>query len=298
MHPTLLEVQSLGITIASHNACLLLAVVVCFAIGPRWVAALEGLDPGRVFRAMLLLGLAAFAGARLHFVLNQWADFADTPLAALRVWSGGLHAGGGIALLALAVPCVLRWLGLPVGRFADGFVPTVGIGIAIARLGCFLHGCCFGTFCSLPWGVTFPANTYIYQYHADLGVLPPGAERTLPIHPLQLYFAGAGLAITAVALWLHPRKRYDGEVALVSLALFSLSTAAFEFLRADAQPRVYWGPLPQLTWMAFALTAASLAALVAAELAHRRGMVHAQRSTHSAAPKPPLSRRQAPPDIA
>ena len=296
MYPTLLEVPSLGITITSHNACLLLAVVVCFAIGPRWVAALEGLDPRRVFCAMVLLGLAAFAGARLHYVVNQWADFVDQPLAALRVWSGGLHAGGGIALLALAGPLALRWLGLPVGRFADGFVPTVGIGIAIARLGCFLHGCCFGTVCSWPWCVPFPRNTYIYQFHADLGVLPPGAEHTLPIHPLQLYFAAAGLVITAAALWLHPRKRYDGEVALVGLVLFSLSTAAFEFLRADAQPRVYWGPLPQLTWMAFALSAASLVALAGAELAHR-ARVRSQRST-PVTPQPPLSQRQAPPDIA
>ena len=184
MHPTLLEVPSLGITLASYHACLLLAVIVCFAIGPRWVAALEGLDRRRVFRAMLLLGVAVFAGARFHFVLNQWASFADHPVDVLRIWSGGLHAGGGIVLLALAAPLALRWLALPVGRFADGFVPTVGIGIAIARLGCFLHGCCFGTLCAWPWGVSFPRDTYIYQYHADLGVLPPGAAHTLPIHPL------------------------------------------------------------------------------------------------------------------
>src|SRR5262245_9745678 len=102
MYPNLLEVPSLGIRLSSHNACLLLAVGGCFAVGPRWVAALEGIDSRRVFRAMLVLGVAAFAGARLHFVLNQWADFADWPLTALRVWSGGRDGGGGIVVLALA----------------------------------------------------------------------------------------------------------------------------------------------------------------------------------------------------
>jgi phosphatidylglycerol:prolipoprotein diacylglycerol transferase len=245
---------------------------------------------------MLLLGVAAFAGARLHFVLNNMADFADRPLTALRVWSGGLHAGGGIVLLALACPVVLRAFGMPLGRFADGFVPTVGIGIAIARVGCFLHGCCFGTICSWPWCVSFPHDTYIYQYHIDLGVLPPGAERTLPIHPLQLYFVGAGLLITAAALWLHPRKRYDGEVALVALVLFSASTAALEFLRADCQPRVTWGPLPQLTWVAFAMTAAALAALTIAERAHRRAAARSPASTRSVAPTA-MTPSQAPSDI-
>ena len=269
MHPILLDIPSLGITILSYRVCLLLAVLVCWAVGPRWVATLEGLDPWRVFVAMVLLGLAAFAGARMHFVASHWGDFADRPLTALQFWSGGLHAGGGIVSLTLATPFVLRWLGLPLGRFADGFMPTVGLGIAIARVGCFLHGCCFGTICSWPWCLTFPRDTYIYQYHVDLGVLSAGAARTLPIHPLQLYFVAAGLMITATALWIHPRKRYDGEVALVSLVLFSASTAMLEFLRADAQPRLYWGTLPQLTWIALAMTAASCVALAAAEVMHR-----------------------------
>ena len=278
MHPVLIDIPSLGITILSYRVCLLLAVLVCWVVGPRWVAALEGLDPWRVFRAMVWLGVAAFAGARLHFVVTHWADFADRPLAALQFWSGGLHAGGGIVLLAVAAPFVLGRLRLPLGRFADGFAPTVGIGIAIARLGCFLHGCCFGTLCSWPWCLTFPRDTYIYQYHTDLGLLPPGAERTLPIHPLQLYFAAAGLMITAVALWLHPRKRYDGEVALVGLVLFSTSTALLEFLRADAQPRLYWGALPQLTWIALGMSIASLVALAAAELLHRNRRTQSVRS--------------------
>ena len=292
MHPTLLEIESLGITVAAYHACLLLAVIVCFAIGPRWVAALEGLDPRRVFRAMLLIGLAAFAGGRIHFVVNNWPIFADQPLDALRIWSGGLHAGGSIVALALATPLILHWLALPVGRFADGFAPTVGIGIAIARLGCFLHGCCFGALCSWPWGVTFPRDTYIHQYHVDLGLLSAGAARTLPVHPLQLYFAGAGLLITIVALWLRARKRYDGEVALTSLALFAASTAALEFLRADCQPSANWGPLPHLTWVAFAMTAAAVAALASAERAHRRASA-GSRIVRFAAMPPPLTRRPA-----
>jgi len=192
---------------------------------------------------------------------------------------------------------VLGWLRLPLGRFADGFLPTVGVGIAIARVGCFLHGCCFGTLCSWPWCVTFPRDTYIYQYHADLGVLPPGAERTLPIHPLQLYFCAAGLLITAAALWWHPRKRYHGEVALVGLVLFSTSTALLEFLRADAQPRLYWGALPQLTWIALAMSVASLVALAGAELAHRSKRIRSLR-LRGAAPPAPLSPQHAPVDPA
>ena len=97
------------------------------------------------------------------------------------------------------------------------------------------------------------------------------------------------LCVSGEVEWLHPRKRYDGEVALVALVLFSTSAAALEFLRADAQPRVYWGPLPQLMWMALGMSAVSIAALAAAELVHRR-RGRLQRSTRAVAAGPP--RRQ------
>lgn len=270
MHRILIEIARPHFALRSYPALILLAVVVCLWLGP-WVAArLEGLNRRRVLGALTVLGLVVFAGARLHFVLVHWRLFSGQPHAFLTVWAGGLHAGGAIASLALAAPLVLRAFGLPLGKFADGFAPTLGVGIALARLGCFLQGCCFGTLCPWPWGVTFPQDTYIYQFHRDLGVLAPSATRTAPIHPLQLYFAAAGLLITAVALWLHPRKRYDGHVGLVALALFSASSAVLEFFRADYYPRVYWGPLPQLEWVALGLTLASLIALTAAELVSRR----------------------------
>src|SRR5262245_61381016 len=242
MYPTLVDLPSFGVTVASYHACIVLAVAVCFAIGPRWVASLESLDPRRVLGAMLVLAVAAFAGARLHFVLNQWSEFVDRPLAALHVWTGGLHAGGAIVCLALALPATLRWHGLPVGRFADGFAPMVAVGIAIARFGCFLHGCCFGTLCSLPWGIGFPRETFVYHLQVDQGLIPPGAAHALPIHPLPLYFVAAALLTAGAGAWLHRRKRYDGEVALVSVALFSTSSALLESLRADTASRVYWGP--------------------------------------------------------
>lgn len=263
MHPTL-ELPSWGIGMASYQACIALAAIVCFAIGPRWVARLEWLDARRVFLAMLLLAVAAFAGARLHFVLNQWPTFAAAPGTALHVWTGGLHAGGAILLLALALPPVLRWQELPLARFADAFVPTVAVGIAIARFGCFLHGCCFGTPSTLPWAIALPSDTFVYRFHLDRGLIDAGAPHALPIHPLPLYFAAAALMTAAVALWLHRRKRYDGQVALAALALFSISSALLELLRADTESRVYWGPLPQLTWVALAMIAAALAGMVLA----------------------------------
>jgi hypothetical protein len=72
------------------------------------------------------------------------------------------------------------------------------------------------------------------------------------------------------ALALHRRKRYDGQVALATLAGFSLSTAVIECFRADYGASPYWGPLPQLLWTAIAMSVVSVAALARAEAVHRR----------------------------
>ncbi len=264
-----MEIEAIGFVLRSYPTLILLAVVVSLWLGPWWAARLEGLDRTQAFRALLLIGLAVFAGARFHFLLAHWTLFSHRPLQVLQVWSGGIHAGGAIAGLAIFSPIILRRFGIPIGQFADGFAPTLGIGIALARLGCFLQGCCFGTVCRWPWAMRFPKETYIYEYHGSLGLLPAQAAATAPIHPLQLYFAGAGLLITAVALWHHPRKRYDGQVGLVALLLYSASSAVLEFFRADYYPRVYWGPLPQLEWVALGLTVVALTTLTAAEIRQR-----------------------------
>ena len=284
MHPTLIDSGPLGITLPSYYVLLATAVVVCLWIGPQWAEALEGVDRRKTRRALLLLGLFAFGGGRLHYVVNQWHLFADRPFAALEPWSGSLHAGGAITSVALAAPVVFRRCALPIGKVADGIAPAVGIGIAIARFGCFLHGCCFGMPCQWPWCVSFPRVSYIYTYHVSLGLLSEGATRSAAVHPLQLYFAAAGLGITAIALAVRLRKAYDGRAALVALLVYSVSAAVLEFFRADYYPRVYWGPLPQLEWVALAMTLAAAAALGAAELVHRHAWSVSRRTPTLQAP--------------
>jgi len=268
VRPTL-TVPFVHLVVSSQQAFVLAAVLVCIWLGPRWAEKLAGFERRTTRCALLCLGLAAFVGGRAHFVAGQWGMFADRPWRALYIWSGGLHAAGAVVLLAVAVPLVCRWMGLPVARFADAFVPTVGVGIAIARLGCFSYGCCFGTVCRWPWCLSFPRDTYIYEYHTSLGLLPADGASTAPIHPLQLYFAGAGLLLTLIGFRLHRRRRYDGQVTLVILLVYALSAAGLELFRADSAPRVYWGPLPQLEWVALGIAAVSGAALVVAEINHR-----------------------------
>ena len=278
MHPFLFTAPVVHVRVLSAQAMLVLAVVAGLWLVGRLGHSLEGLDTRTTRRAGAWVTIAMLAGARLHFVLNHWYLFADRPLTAFAVWSGGRHAVAGVVCGLLAAPLACRAYGLPARKLADCGSIAVGLGLAITRVGCFLHGCCFGTMCDWPWCMGFPPSSPAYNLQAPLGLLPPGATRSLPVHPLQLYFAAAALLGAAFLRWLEPRKRYDGQVVIVSLVLYSASSAALELLRYDYRGRPYWGALPQLLWVALAAAGASLAALAIAET------IHAWRSRQAASP--------------
>jgi phosphatidylglycerol:prolipoprotein diacylglycerol transferase len=264
VYPELIELQHPHIELRSYAAFIGLAVIVAFAIGPSWAQALEGLDARRIRRTMFGIGAATFLAGHLHYVINAWTFVMD------RVAGGdfapllfkGLHAPGAMLGLVLATCAAARWSGIGIGKFGDALAPTVGIGIAIARIGCFLEGCCYGEPCTWPWCVSFPGGSFAWHRHSFMRLIGLDATVSAPVHPLQLYFAIAGLLMTATALWVHRRKRYDGQVAVASLLVFSATSAALEGLRAPFALRAYWGTLPQLTWVLLAMAAVSLVVLV------------------------------------
>lgn len=82
---------------------------------------------------------------------------------------------------------------------ADALAPSVGIGAAMVRLGCFLSGCCFGVRSELPWALRFPAHSPPWEPHLQAGWIGPGWPESLSVHPLQLYFILLSLLAAALA---------------------------------------------------------------------------------------------------
>jgi phosphatidylglycerol:prolipoprotein diacylglycerol transferase len=263
-----IRIPPLGVIHASHLA-LMLAVVVCVWIAVRALRRIDGIEWHRARWGFLLLAIIPWIGGHIHSVANNW-EFASSSLWRLLAPWAGLHAGGVVISLAVTAPLVLRYYRVSVGPVADALVPVLGAGIVIGRLGCFLEGCCFGKVCSWPWCLSYPRDAYVYDFHRSHSHLVQDALRSAPIHPLPLYFAAVGLLLIATSRWLEPRKRYQGQVSLIALLVFSVTAALLESFREDSNLRVYWGPLPQLTWTALAMSCAALGALLAAELVHAR----------------------------
>jgi phosphatidylglycerol:prolipoprotein diacylglycerol transferase len=129
--------------------------------------------------------------------------------------------------------------------------------MAVMRVGCFMMGCCYGVASDVPWALSFPPKSQAARQHAINGWVDPGAW-SLPVHPLQVYFGLASLAVGLALVWFRRRKRYDGQVFLIFLLLHEGAKGGLEFLR---------GALAQHSVVHLRVASLTIATLAAAVLA-------------------------------
>jgi len=129
----------------------------------------------------------------------------------------------------------LKRKGVPVLVASDLVAPQLALGIAIARVGCFLNGCCFGKESGLPWAVVFPPD-------CQAGWTLPGKH----LHPTQIYSALANLVIFIVLRRALARKLADGVVFCGFLVLYGSWRFAIDYLRYY-ETAMYLGPV-SITW--------------------------------------------------
>ena len=153
-----------------------------------------------------------------------------------RFWAGGLtYYGGFIGATAVAVPLLKRDR-FPFWKAADYAGIAIPLGLAFGRMGCLLAGCCFGAQCDLPWALTFPMGSPASEAQHEAHLLASKYLVSLPVHPTQIYESLASLLISATCwLYVHPRKRYDGEVFVWFLGLYAIARFVLEILRRDAR---------------------------------------------------------------
>ena len=229
MHPILFEigswpVYSYGVLLAlAYLAGLQLAVI----RARRW-----GLNASKVMDFGIYLIIAALVGAKLMLVAVDFDYFRTQPRELLSlVRAGGVFYGGLLGALAVGLWLVRRY-GLPVWTTADLFAPGIALGHVIGRLGCLLAGCCYGQPTDAAWGITFTHPVAAANVGTPLG---------LPLHPTQLYDAGAELVILAVLLLMERRGRgFPGRTFWLYMVLYAISRYVVEIYRGDPRGMV-WG---------------------------------------------------------
>ncbi len=210
-------------------------------------AALVDVHGDVIWDLALWLFLAGIAGARAYYCV-QYADrvfynkigdqhvLKNLPgliASAVNLPDGGLVLYGGLLMGAVAyfIFCWRRKQN-PL-LLADIVIPSVFIGVAFGRIGCFMNGCCYGDRCTLPWGVTFPLGSFPDMSLVERGFVAPDQPFSLSLHPTQLY---SSLDAAILALLTHAYFRYrhrNGSVLALGLLTYPVTRFTIELLRGD-----------------------------------------------------------------
>lgn len=214
MRPILCHIA--GLAIPSYDFFVTLALLVAGA----WYC-WEARRHATYGRYTIELFFAALVGSTLGAKLPILVQYHKQILAHANNLSqllAGRTVVGGLIGGTLGVIIAKKMLHLS-GKTGNLFAPAIALGISIGRIGCLLHGCCYGVPTTLPWGMNF----------GD-GVLR---------HPTQLYESLGALAIFGGLLALRRRITEDGLLFYIfMIAYFSLRFIV-EYVRAE--PRPFWG---------------------------------------------------------
>lgn len=194
--------------------------------------------------------VSSIVGARLLFIIVEWSDvYARNPLKIFKVWEGGfVFYGGFIAAVAFSV-YYCRRKGRSFLVVADTLIPSVALGHFFGRLGCLAAGCCWGVEVDpqFPFAVQFPEGALAHSSMLRSQVLPPGAEYTPHLHPVQLYESFGELTIFFVLIGVRSIKRFHGQVLLFYLFSYPILRTGLEFIRGDKERGEFPVPLLDVT---------------------------------------------------
>ena len=227
MYPRLFELGP--ITVYTYGVLLAAAYLLGLQLA-RVRAQARGLDANRVLDLGIYIIIAALIGAKLLLLVTDFDAFRANPRELLTLArSGGVFYGG--LILAVVVALVyIRKIGLPLWTTCDVFAPGIAVGHVVGRFGCLFAGCCYGKPTTLPWGITFR------DPFAQANV---GTPLNQPLHPTQLYEAGAELLILIVLLASERKGRpYPGRTFWLYMLLYAISRFIIEFYRGDERGSV------------------------------------------------------------
>ncbi len=201
---------AIGIQVYGTALCIGLLTTIWLISRNPSVLAYPGLD-----HIMAIIGGATYAGligARLLNYLTEYDAYAS-PVAILFFWKAGYDSWGAIIGVVLYIIGYSLWYRLTLGVLLDiagYYAPLIH---SIARIGCFMHGCCGGIYSSF-WA------------KSGLGITH---------HPTQLYSSALFLLIFILQLRRARSATASpaGDAFLIYLCGMSIERYMIDFLRDD-----------------------------------------------------------------
>jgi phosphatidylglycerol---prolipoprotein diacylglyceryl transferase len=227
MHPVLFTIPVIHFPIHAYGFMLALS----FLLG-IWIASARakraGLDPVVIADVGFWVILAAIVGSRAYYVVLHFEEFRNDLWAIINPFNHGLVGIGGLVMYGGFIGAILAAVlyfnkkKIPFLPYADASAPSVALGVALTRIGCFLNGCCFGS-SAAHGGISFPASSaagmYQHQIHAA------------GLYPAQLYESAGGFLVFLLLLFIGRKKPFTGFLFYSLGLLYSVLRFMVDFSR-------------------------------------------------------------------
>lgn len=242
MYPILLQIGSLKIH--TYGVFIALAFLVGIVLAFR-EARRMGEQPDKILDLAFYVIVAAIVGSRLLYIIIYYEYYLENPLDILKIWNGGLVFYGGFIPALLVAVWYIRKNSMPMWKVTDIVAPSIAVGQAIGRIGCFFAGCCFGRETTLPWAVVFNHPECL-------------AKQGVPLHPTQLYSSANAFLIFLILTFVKRFKKFDGLLIWLYVLLYAITRSFIELFRGDARGAVVGGVLSTSQFIAIIMGAVSI----------------------------------------
>lgn len=192
--------------------------------------------------------LSFMAGGRVFAILGEYRSYLRDPLKMLILSDGAFSFLGGTIGVAALLYMVNRQQRSTFLQWLDTLVPAATLGLTCDWLGAFFAGQAYGHPSDVAWAVTYDAMNVGYS---------------VPIHPVQLYYAFFYFFLTVLLLVIRKRGHRTGAVTLAGIVGAAVATFAFEHFRGDPTVRIVYAT--QLDFLILLFLFASLGLFAAVD---------------------------------
>ena len=233
-----ISLWNVHIPIRAYALFIIIGIIAALLIGDRrWAA--RGGEKGVIYDIALWAVPFGLVGGRLYHVLTDWPTYFGAggagPLAAFRVWDGGLGIWGAVALGGVGAWIGCRRRGIPLPAFGDAIAPGIVLAQAIGRVGNYFNQELYGRETTLPWGMEIfyrqdPSG--IVDVHSLNGVST--GQLYAVVHPTFLYELLWNLLVFVILILVDRRYKIGhGRLFALYVALYCVGRFCVELLRDD-----------------------------------------------------------------
>jgi prolipoprotein diacylglyceryl transferase len=231
------------IPLRAYALFIIIGIIAALLIGDRrWAA--RGGERGVIYDIALWAVPFGLIGGRLYHLATDWRTYFGEggagPIAALRIWDGGLGIWGAVALGGVGAWIACRRRGIPLPAFGDAIAPGIVLAQAIGRIGNYFNQELFGRETTMPWGLEIfyrrdPAG--FVDVHSLDGVST--GQLAMVVQPTFLYELLWNLVVFAILIFLDRRYTMGhGRLFAAYVALYCVGRFCVELLRDDTATHI------------------------------------------------------------